>query len=141
VRTLQQSRHWHWQSRSRRLVSDLEGASSSDESPTAAAFTPCIGKPYWHTALASCRACLQVLYLHSNNIARVAEVAKLAALPKLAKLTLHGNPVTTLPNYRMATSHHLTSLRSLDFTAFTTVDRESVAKWSRGHARRLAARS
>lgn len=85
--------------------------------------------------------CFQVLYLHSNKIAKLSEVSKLAALPKLAKLTLHGNPVTRLANYRLCVAHHLTSLRSLDFAAFTKVDREGIAMWSRGHEKRLAARS
>lgn len=83
---------------------------------------------------------VQVLYLHSNKISRLADVARLKVLPKLSKLTLHGNPVATCPSYRLSIPHHLPGLRSLDFTAITRVDRQCIANYSRGHAKRLAAR-
>lgn len=83
---------------------------------------------------------VQVLYLHSNKISELSDVAKLAVLPKLSKLTLHGNPAAACVSYRMSVPHHIASLRSLDFTAITRVDRESIANYSRGHEKRLAAR-
>ena len=36
----------------------------------------------------------QVLYLHGNQISHMSDVARLAKLPHLAKLTLHGNPIS-----------------------------------------------
>lgn len=88
----------------------------------------------------SISGCMQVLYLHSNKISKLSDVAKLAGLPKLAKLTLHGNPVAACVSYRLSVPHHLTGLRSLDFTSITRMDRECIANYSRGHEKRLAAR-
>ena len=43
---------------------------------------------------------LQVLYLHANAIKDVAEINKLQRLPNLRTLTLHGNPIENIKNYR-----------------------------------------
>ena len=82
---------------------------------------------------------LQVLYLHGNCIRKLSDVAKLAQLPRLAKLTLHGNPICEAPAYRMFVPAHVPLLKSLDFGPFTKVERDTIASWKRGHDKRLAA--
>jgi Leucine-rich repeat len=80
-----------------------------------------------------------VLYLHGNRIAKLPEIAKLAQLPKLTKLTLHGNPCCEARSYRWFVPAHVPALKSLDFGAFTKVERDSIDVWRRGHAKRQAA--
>lgn len=41
-----------------------------------------------------------MLYLHANVITNFAELAPLGKFHGLRKLTLHGNPIENLPNYR-----------------------------------------
>jgi hypothetical protein len=42
----------------------------------------------------------QVVYLHANSVARLADLAPLSELKGLRKLTLHGNAVEAIPHYR-----------------------------------------
>jgi Leucine-rich repeat (LRR) protein len=44
---------------------------------------------------------LRVLYLHGNYILNLEEVRKLNTLPELHTLTLYGNPMEQIDNYRM----------------------------------------
>eukprot|EP00803_Ostreobium_quekettii_P000964 evm.model.scf_2351.1 EVM.evm.TU.scf_2351.1 scf_2351:7899-9101(+) len=83
---------------------------------------------------------LQVLYLHGNEIGRLSDVRKLSSLTNLQKLTLHGNPVNELPHYRDHVVGHVPTLRSLDFSAITRVDRDNIDTWMRGHMKRKADR-
>lgn len=45
--------------------------------------------------------CLKTLYLHGNYILNLEEVRKLNTLPELHTLTLYGNPMEQIDNYRM----------------------------------------
>lgn len=100
---------------------------------------------------------LKMLYLHGNNIGRLAEVDKLARLPSLRLLTLHGNPIEvrpravgalgrcrslastfpSLPPPRPQLSpgykHHVLSelpqLQTLDFSRVTKSDRATASTW------------
>ena len=57
---------------------------------------------------------LQVLYLHSNQLASLKAAGNLGALPSLLRLTLHDNPLASHPNYRHFIVNSLFSLRALD---------------------------
>eukprot|EP00668_Euglena_longa_P004157 GGOE01004868.1.p2 GENE.GGOE01004868.1~~GGOE01004868.1.p2 ORF type:complete len:341 (+),score=51.07 GGOE01004868.1:148-1170(+) len=74
---------------------------------------------------------LQVLYLHSNSIADLSEVLKLQPLGgTLLQLTLHGNAVLQDVGYRPTVLSLLPRLRSLDFTAITSSDREDASHFA-----------
>lgn len=83
---------------------------------------------------------LRVLYLHGNQITSLADVLKLAKLQHLEKLTLHGNPIAELPNYKMMVCAHLPKLRSLDFSTITKLDRDKINVWYAGYLKRRASR-
>lgn len=70
-----------------------------------------------------------VLYLHGNNIEKLAEVDKLAKLDKLKSLTLHGNPVEGVKGYREYVLSALPQLKTFDFSGVTKSDRARAASW------------
>ncbi len=72
-----------------------------------------------------------MLYLHGNNIRRAAEIDKLSELRRLRSLTLHGNPVESLDDYRMCVLAKLPQLMNIDFSAVTKQDRRSIEVWSK----------
>lgn len=85
---------------------------------------------------------LSVLYLHANAIPKVKEVEKLTTLTSLRSLTLHGNPMETVKGvlfnnfflfcedilfatgYRISVISTLPTIRSLDFSTITAIDRD-----------------
>lgn len=79
-----------------------------------------------------------MLYLHGNEIWQLSEVLKLEKLPYLRKLTLHGNPIAELKNYKLWVGSHLPNLRSLDFSTITKVDRDSMNVWLAGYRKQHA---
>eukprot|EP00826_Nyctotherus_ovalis_P005345 TRINITY_DN11205_c0_g2_i6.p1 TRINITY_DN11205_c0_g2~~TRINITY_DN11205_c0_g2_i6.p1 ORF type:complete len:210 (-),score=39.13 TRINITY_DN11205_c0_g2_i6:185-814(-) len=54
------------------------------------------------------------LELEYNNFADISELAELRNLPLLVSVTLQGNPVAALPNYRQALFSLLPNLRTID---------------------------
>ncbi len=68
---------------------------------------------------------LEVLYLHGNAIGDIKEVAKLAKFKHLRSLTLHGNPMDEVKNYRYHVLALIPSLKSLDFAAVTKKDADT----------------
>jgi Leucine-rich repeat (LRR) protein len=76
--------------------------------------------------------------LHGNQIKSLAEVKKLTGLKELRKLTLHGNPLCEDKHYRNYVLHHLQGLKSLDFTAITSRDREAAAVWAHTFRNKLS---
>jgi hypothetical protein len=69
---------------------------------------------------------ITVLYLHANRISEIAEVERLKGL-QLKTLTLHGNPVEKIPHYRDIVLSIFPTLKTLDFSAITTRDRDRAA--------------
>lgn len=67
---------------------------------------------------------LNVVYLHSNRIKKLSTAKALAELPSLRSLTLHGNPCEQTKNYRLMCMGQFRTIKSLDFTCVTTIDRE-----------------
>ena len=79
--------------------------------------------------------------MHGNQISHMSDVIKLSKLEHLAKLTLHGNPITEQKNYKLFVAAHLPRLRSLDFSTITKLDRDKTANWFRGYQKQLEDRS
>ncbi|GBG60121.1 hypothetical protein CBR_g3365 [Chara braunii] len=80
---------------------------------------------------------LTVVYLHGNSVLKMTDVYKLAALPRLQKLTLHGNPIEEVPFYRTKIIGAIRTLKELDFTAITKVDRDRAYVDYRNRAARM----
>ncbi len=76
-----------------------------------------------------------MLYLHGNNIRRASEMDKLSELCRLRSLTLHGNPVESLDDYRYCVLSKLPQLINIDFSTVTKQDRKSAQVWSRATSR------
>lgn len=70
-----------------------------------------------------------MLYLHGNNIGRIAEIDKLSALDKLKSLTLHGNHIESNAGYRQYVICHLPQLQTIDFSGVTKSDRATAQTW------------
>mmetsp|Transcript_42252 Transcript_42252/g.99175 ORF Transcript_42252/g.99175 Transcript_42252/m.99175 type:complete len:257 (+) Transcript_42252:1-771(+) len=67
---------------------------------------------------------LNVIYLHANRIRKISQAACLSDLPTLRSITLHGNPCEQTTNYRLHAIGIFTTIKSLDFTTITAIDRE-----------------
>lgn len=77
---------------------------------------------------------LNAIYLHANNITDIHQVDKLAEIPNLRSLTLHGNPVEEFcPFYRNYILSALPTLKSLDFSSITNLDRDKAMTWRKVH--------
>ncbi|XP_014782438.1 leucine-rich repeat-containing protein 51 [Octopus bimaculoides] len=68
---------------------------------------------------------LQILYMHGNAISNLNDIDNLVPLTKLTKLTLHGNPIEQIQNYRIIVISRLLTLREFDFSCVSLSDRES----------------
>mmetsp|Transcript_12119 Transcript_12119/g.15601 ORF Transcript_12119/g.15601 Transcript_12119/m.15601 type:complete len:179 (+) Transcript_12119:77-613(+) len=64
-----------------------------------------------------------VVYLHGNKITDFQDLLPLGRMSQLKKLTLHGNPVEDLPNYRSFVILMIPTLKMLDFSIVTKQDR------------------
>lgn len=74
---------------------------------------------------------LTMLYLHGNNIGRIAEVDKLSSLSRLKSLALHGNPIEVTPGYRHYVLSRLPQLQTFDFGGITKADRATAETWTK----------
>jgi len=82
---------------------------------------------------------LKMLYLHGNRISNLAEVDKLSAVGgTLIKITMHGNSVEALPNYREYILAHLPKLKMLDFSGVTHADRVKMRQFASAMERKNA---
>jgi len=61
--------------------------------------------------------------MHGNQINDILDVIKLKSLLKLRTLTLHGNPISRLVNYRSLVLFYLPQIKSLDFSLITRQER------------------
>lgn len=59
---------------------------------------------------------MKILNLHGNNIHNLSSVSILKDLPKLITLTLHGNPIDSIPQYRSHIVNMLPQIINLDFS-------------------------
>merc|ERR1712159_26770 len=66
---------------------------------------------------------LRLIYLHGNSIDKINEIEKLTEIEHLHTLTLHGNPIEMLDNYRYHVITKIPYLKSLDFSAVTKQER------------------
>lgn len=67
---------------------------------------------------------IEELQLSNNMVAELGDLKPLAQLPKLARLSLVGNPVSKLPHYRLYVIHLLPQLRLLDFNKIKDQERK-----------------
>ena len=58
---------------------------------------------------------LDTLILTNNRIAKLSDIDEIATCTTLLRLSLIGNLVYNLPNYRLYTIHKIPSLKTLDF--------------------------
>ena len=62
---------------------------------------------------------LDTIILTNNRISRIEDIDMLATCPTLIRLSLIGNLVCNLPNYRLYTIHRIPTLKVLDFQSVT----------------------
>ncbi|NXC41845.1 CNTRL protein, partial [Penelope pileata] len=71
---------------------------------------------------------LRILNLKQNKVSSLHDIAKLKPLQDLTSLFLAGNPVASLPHYRLYTIFHLRALENLDGQPVTNQDRQEALK-------------
>eukprot|EP00299_Pterocystis_sp_00344_P007729 c2639_g1_i2.p1 GENE.c2639_g1_i2~~c2639_g1_i2.p1 ORF type:complete len:256 (+),score=62.12 c2639_g1_i2:50-769(+) len=71
---------------------------------------------------------LTTLVLSNNLLAELSDLHNLSTFSKLSSLSLLGNPVTKLPNYRLYVIHILPKLKLLDFRKIRPKERELALK-------------
>ena len=68
---------------------------------------------------------LTVLYLHANNITSLNEVAVLLRFTELRTLTLYGNPIEDIKNYRFCILSMFPKLKTFDKVTVTDRDKQT----------------
>lgn len=81
---------------------------------------------------------LQILYLHGNCIAELSQVENLRAATRLKKLTLHGNPIENVKDYRNSVLTTIPSLNEFDFSCVVKSDRTNAEVWCKNHQNLMA---
>ena len=71
---------------------------------------------------------LDSLILTNNRLARLDDIDQLGTCNTLQRLSLMGNLVCNLPDYRLYTIHKIPSLKVLDFQMVTRAEREAARK-------------
>ncbi|XP_075211230.1 leucine-rich repeat-containing protein 51-like [Lycorma delicatula] len=66
---------------------------------------------------------LKILYLHGNNIQDLQMVLKIKPLASLRTLTMHGNPIDSIPSYRSYLVKILDQIINLDFVTIAPSER------------------
>ena len=70
---------------------------------------------------------LRSVVLTNNRLGSLADLDPLVGLPRLTHLSLVGNPVTRLPEYRLYAVHVLKHLKVLDFRKVKQTERDAAA--------------
>ncbi|GAB1607616.1 leucine-rich repeat-containing protein 51-like isoform X1 [Argonauta hians] len=81
---------------------------------------------------------LQILYLHGNCLKDLTEVKRFQSMIYLKKLTLHGNPIEKIKEYKFTVLTTVPSLVEFDFSSVLRSDRESAQFWLNNSASRFA---
>ena len=68
---------------------------------------------------------LKMIYLHGNKIKRFSDLKHLTPLKNLYSITLHGNPIENVPNYRSNIISMFPDLKSLDFAKVTEDEKDT----------------
>ena len=71
---------------------------------------------------------LSSLILTNNRLMKLEDIDRLTSCPTLIRLSLIGNLVCNLPNYRIYTINKLPNLKVLDFQSVTQAEREMAKK-------------
>ena len=74
---------------------------------------------------------LKTLYLHANFINNTKELVKLQPLEKLRSLTIHGNPLVRIPNFRLYIVMILPQLKKIDTVLISKYEIEFVSTWQK----------
>ena len=84
---------------------------------------------------------LKILYLHGNQICSMDTLQNIKVLNKtLLKLTLHGNPIEDIKNYRLFLINMMTNVKELDFSLVTESERKVASFLMRPRRRSLRKR-
>lgn len=70
---------------------------------------------------------LKSLYLHVNYIADTKEFMKISTLPQLRALTVHGNPIDKIPNFRLYLISMFPQLKKLDTVLISKKERDNAS--------------
>eukprot|EP01016_Furgasonia_blochmanni_P050083 TRINITY_DN7682_c0_g1_i1.p1 TRINITY_DN7682_c0_g1~~TRINITY_DN7682_c0_g1_i1.p1 ORF type:complete len:406 (-),score=31.39 TRINITY_DN7682_c0_g1_i1:514-1731(-) len=71
---------------------------------------------------------LKTLYLHCNYLSDMNEFKNLSKVP-LISLTVHGNPVDTIPNFRLYLIGTLPNLRKIDTVLVSKKEKDNALVW------------
>jgi len=74
---------------------------------------------------------LKTLYLHANYISNMKELLKIKGLTQLRNLTIHGNPLARIPNFRLYIILIFPDLKKLDTVLVSSAERDKVQVWSK----------
>lgn len=72
---------------------------------------------------------IKVLYLHCNFIFDLKEFVKLKKLENLTTLTVHGNPIVRIPNFRLHLIQLFPKLKKLDTVLVTKEEKSNAYIW------------
>ncbi len=72
---------------------------------------------------------LKCLYLHCNYIFDINEFLKLVELTQLRSLTVHGNPLVRIPNFRYYFIEIFPELKKIDTVLVTKKERDNARVW------------
>lgn len=72
---------------------------------------------------------LKMLYLHCNYIYDMNQLKKLQHLQELKTLTIHGNPLTNVPSFRIYVIAILPHLKKLDSVVVSRKERDNSRVW------------
>lgn len=73
---------------------------------------------------------LRSLYLHCNKIRDMEELRKIQNISKLRTLTIHGNPLDQLPNFRTYVIAVLPNIKKLDTVLVSYKERDNAMVWT-----------